>query len=343
MENLLTDYQIITKPISESMFIAGDKSGNIRFITKYSFSNNFINTDTIRILKKIQHKNILTPLDVLINSDFIYIVYPYFERNLENYMRANEFLTEEEVKDVMMQLIAGYRTLTSHNIVHGNIKLRNILLAPSGRMTIKLTNFSIVRQKIDNDEYMAPELISSRIAPSTSSDIWSIGVVMKHLLGDHDLKKSYSESCLDFMKGCLQADPSKRYTFKELLTHPFIDSTSASQEHSIDNCSCKKRRDVILSCGDSFCIRCISQLRQESNLSLQDKFVKILDKTKDEFDLYNFDNIMIRCPDCLSFAEISKFYTKVLESIQLHCGCIIKNNIDLDKYISNSNLGTEGN
>ena len=92
--------------------------------------------------------------------------------------------------------------------------------------------------------YIAPEVLSSRIGHSYEVDLWSLGVITYTMLYGRppfetkDVKMTYkriknnnytfpqhvqvSESSKDFIRGLLKTDPLKRMSLETLLTHEFF-------------------------------------------------------------------------------------------------------------------------
>jgi serine/threonine protein kinase len=187
-------------------------------------------------LQRVRHKNILTPLEVVEEGKEMYAMYEYSSgESLENYVVRKGSLLESEVKDIVRQVVAIYKELIKEDIVHKNIKPRNILLEGE---SVCLCDFEVAKKVLDKELYIAPE-IRSNPTTFTSKSIWSIGAVTyfmingkspKHETKDNKIDKKvngYSAKaitpyCLDFISKCLQYEVSKRLTFKEMIIHPFI-------------------------------------------------------------------------------------------------------------------------
>jgi serine/threonine-protein kinase ULK/ATG1 len=97
---------------------------------------------------------------------------------------------------------------------------------------------------------MAPEIMNGKYY-NTKVDIWSLGTMMYELLvgfspftgidphdladrvnqGDYGVPKNIKLSlkCLEFLHKCLQFDPSKRLSHKDLLLHPFLEEDDESE------------------------------------------------------------------------------------------------------------------
>jgi serine/threonine protein kinase len=132
-----------------------------------------------------------------------------------------------------------------------DIKGANILVDPSGR--VKLADFGMAKHingqhcpfSFKGSPYwMAPEVIKNSNGCNLAVDIWSLGCTVLEMATSKPPWSQYegiaavfkignskelppipdhlSERCKDFIRKCLQRDPSQRPTSAELLQHPFI-------------------------------------------------------------------------------------------------------------------------
>ena len=259
-------------------------------------------------------------------------------RSLHDYMESKGFLREEQVKDIMSQILFGYGTLFKNNIIHGSIKPRNVIIHKDQGLNAKLTDYCI-NDLIKDKEYTAPEIISNICTPNVVSDIWSLGAVMKFILGDDENLEYYSKVLFNLMNGCLNSDPLKRLSFNEILAHPFFTSTEFPKKITRDSlytCMCCNDSDIILTCKDSFCMGCFAHMRWKSKFTAENP-QKLLDEdiiNRDKVDTYK--DVLIKCPTCLSFASIGKSIHD-LETLKLRCGCIYKNCVEFSKFINETN------
>lgn len=65
---------------------------------------------------------------LLENGDRIYLVMPYADQSLDNYIYGKLHLEEREAKWIMYQVLTALDYLHKNNIGHGDIKPSNILL-----------------------------------------------------------------------------------------------------------------------------------------------------------------------------------------------------------------------
>lgn len=96
-------------------------------------------------------------------------------------------LSERRVASYLVKVVEGLHYLHYNNVVHGNLKAANILMAKNGY--IKLADFGLplYLHEIEHGgststpNWTAPEVIALRCT-STRSDIWSLGCTVIELL-----------------------------------------------------------------------------------------------------------------------------------------------------------------
>jgi len=168
-------------------------------------------------------------------------------------------LPEGILSKISEQVLLGLQYLhKERHMVHRDVKPSNILMNRHG--IFKLTDFGVSAQLentmaacktfVGTVTYMSPERLEGKVY-SYASDVWSLGITVyecisgqfpfqkedgsKPLSGFWELltyiKKShpnlspqdgYSEEVSDFVKKCLQKNPTDRPSVNQLLGHPFI-------------------------------------------------------------------------------------------------------------------------
>jgi serine/threonine-protein kinase ULK/ATG1 len=144
--------------------------------------------------------NIIKLYDVLYSDkkDYLYMILEYCDcGDLYNFIKNNK-LTEEQIKYYMNQLKNGLQYLRDNNIIHRDIKPKNILLTNNNKI-LKICDFGFAKSIIDDVSlmetlcgsplYMAPEIINNK-KYNIKSDLWSVGIILyeiiynKHPLGE---------------------------------------------------------------------------------------------------------------------------------------------------------------
>lgn len=151
----------------------------------------------VELLKKIKHQNVVSFKDVIKGTSNIYIICEYANGgDLKTLMKSHGPFNEKETKFYINQIKDAMKCLRSHNIVHRDIKPRNLLVNFKKKrqsihynfqdIQIKLADFGFAKQ-LEEDFmsetlcgtpfYMAPEIICSNKVHK-SSDLWSIGIIL---------------------------------------------------------------------------------------------------------------------------------------------------------------------
>ncbi|MEQ2264849.1 Serine/threonine-protein kinase ulk2, partial [Xenotaenia resolanae] len=100
----------------------------------------------IKILKELQHENIVALYDVQETPNSVFLVMEYCNGgDLADYLQAKGTLREDTLRVFLQQIAAAMRILHSKGIIHRDLKPQNILLSYVGR---KKSNISGIRIKI---------------------------------------------------------------------------------------------------------------------------------------------------------------------------------------------------
>ena len=105
---------------------------------------------------------------------------------LEQYLKGKGILSEGESVLFLKQICNAYSTLHKFKIVHRDLKPANILLH-NGAFKVADFGFSKVLEKcstqtkVGSPLFMSPQLLAG-IPASDKCDIWSIGVILFHML-----------------------------------------------------------------------------------------------------------------------------------------------------------------
>lgn len=162
------------------------------------------------ILSKVNSPNILTVHGYFQEGLYNYLVLEYANNgDLLTYLNNLDILDEDTIKSFFKQICLGVKYLHDNNIIHGDIKLENILLfkkSLENEIAVKLadfgfsTEFSLTRKRIytyGSPIYTAPEIILGVEVFGPEVDIWSLGVVLYCML--------YKETPLTAENGIIKA------------------------------------------------------------------------------------------------------------------------------------------
>ena len=226
MDSKIGCYQKLAK-LSDSVTLAKDNTGAKRILKQYESTSawSLSQCDT-KVLMKLQHNNLLPPLDIFTEEGYRYVVYEYCDwYNLGNYILRKGKLTEKQIFNISMQIVTAYQFIKDNGQIHGNINPTNILINEDEELKIKLTDFLIYSKKQEDllsNEFIAPEITSGKIKPNVTSDIYSMGSVMKLLL---ESSESYTNIYTKLIEDCLEIDIDKRIKFDIFILHPYFTST----------------------------------------------------------------------------------------------------------------------
>ena len=206
----------------------------------------------IFINKYLDNKNIVKLIDNFLYDNKHYLIFEYCSNgDLYSLLKKRTRLTEIEVQYYIQHLIQALIHLRDNNIIHRDIKLKNMYLTEN--MEFKLGDFGLAKKLFYFEEkcidvvgtlhYMAPEIFEEK-SYSFPADIWSIGVIMYALIigklpfnGEnfYELKEKIirvdynfpenaiiSNSAKDLIKLILIRDPEKRPNIYRILEHDFF-------------------------------------------------------------------------------------------------------------------------
>ncbi|MEE6469496.1 hypothetical protein FKM82_008656 [Ascaphus truei] len=219
----------------------------------------------IKILKELQHENIVALYDVQEMPNSVFLVMEYCNGgDLADYLQAKGTLSEDTVRVFLQQIAAAMRILHSKGIIHRDLKPQNILLSYASRkkstfsgIRVKIADFGFARYLHSNmmaatlcgsPMYMAPEVIMSQNYDARA-DLWSIGTVIYQCLvgkppfqanSPQDLRLFYEKNknlvpsipretsayLSDLLLGLLQRNQKDRLDFEGFFNHPFLDQVS---------------------------------------------------------------------------------------------------------------------
>uniref|UniRef100_A0A672KZQ1 non-specific serine/threonine protein kinase n=1 Tax=Sinocyclocheilus grahami TaxID=75366 RepID=A0A672KZQ1_SINGR len=178
----------------------------------------------IKILKELQHENIVALYDVQVMQ------YDVFA------LSAKGTLREDTLRVFLQQIAAAMRILNSKGIIHRDLKPQNILLSYTGRkkssingIRIKIADFGFARYLQSNmmaatlcgsPMYMAPEVIMSQNYDA-KADLWSIGtVIYQCLVGKPPFQANSPQDLRMFYEKNKTLVPKCGWTLKQLLFYP---------------------------------------------------------------------------------------------------------------------------
>lgn len=210
-----------------------------------------------KALTSINHENLVRGYGIRRSNDrFFFIVEYCAGGSLDQWHEMHGDLSEELVRTLFLQLVAGWRYLHERRIVHRDLKPQNILLTDCSEnatlkigdfgLMIKLKDMDMAKSKCGTPLYMAPEVWTQQ-PYNYKADLWSLGVILyelitrKHPYGNPRtdaalleairntrpaMPKNASPECINLLQGLLQADPNARFSDTQFFNHPFLTGTT---------------------------------------------------------------------------------------------------------------------
>jgi len=208
----------------------------------------------ITIMKNVSHPNIITLHHVFETKLHIYLVMDLLEGGeLFDLLFSRGRLSEYESSRLILNIVKGVEYLHSKHICHRDLKPENLLLVTKNNIeSIRITDFGLskiyekgMKTACGTPSYVAPEILAGE-PYGCEVDMWSCGVILYVLLcgfppfyseqdgqlyeliksGSYSFPSPYwddiSENAKDLIRNLLVVDPSKRFTPKQILAHPFV-------------------------------------------------------------------------------------------------------------------------
>ncbi len=154
-----------------------------------------------------------------------FIVEEFIEgKSLLERLEEKNFLSETEAEKILLQMCDGLKELHARKIIHRDIKPSNLILQADGR--IRLIDFDAARIFKEEQEADTNLLGTRGYAPPEQyglgqtdprSDIYSLGVTMKILLG-----ASYDGRLKKILDKCTAYDPAQRFQSSEDLRRKIL-------------------------------------------------------------------------------------------------------------------------
>jgi cyclin-dependent kinase 1 len=146
----------------------------------------------ISLLRELQHPNIVSLMDVLMQENKLYLVFEFLSMDLKKYMETlpnNKLLEPQLVKSYLHQITQGILYCHQRRTMHRDLKPQNLLIDKNG--VIKLADFGLARAfgipiRVYTHEvvtlwYRAPEVLLGAPRYSCAIDIWSIGCIFSEM------------------------------------------------------------------------------------------------------------------------------------------------------------------
>ncbi|XP_035266343.1 serine/threonine-protein kinase MARK2 isoform X8 [Anguilla anguilla] len=199
----------------------------------------------VRIMKLLNHPNIVKLFEVIETEKTLYLVMEYASGGeVFDYLVAHGRMKEKEARAKFRQIVSAVQYCHQKCIVHRDLKAENLLL--DADMNIKIADFGFSNEftlgnKLDtfcgSPPYAAPELFQGKKYDGPEVDVWSLGVILYTLvsgslpfdgqnlkeLRERVLRGKYripfymSTDCENLLKKFLILNPSKRGSLEQQI------------------------------------------------------------------------------------------------------------------------------
>eukprot|EP00747_Dinoflagellata_sp_TGD_P154052 gnl/TRDRNA2_/TRDRNA2_177462_c0_seq1.p1 gnl/TRDRNA2_/TRDRNA2_177462_c0~~gnl/TRDRNA2_/TRDRNA2_177462_c0_seq1.p1 ORF type:complete len:401 (-),score=61.64 gnl/TRDRNA2_/TRDRNA2_177462_c0_seq1:362-1564(-) len=153
----------------------------------------------LRLLRHLQHENVIDVRDVFLNGtredfDDIYVVSELMETDLASILKSPQPLSDDHCQLFLYQMFRGMTFVHSAEVVHRDLKPRNLLV--NSNCDLKICDFGLARVNFSAEEfgtaimteyvctrwYRAPEVLCSWTDYGKAIDIWSAGCIFGEML-----------------------------------------------------------------------------------------------------------------------------------------------------------------
>ncbi|XP_052768978.1 MAP/microtubule affinity-regulating kinase 3-like isoform X3 [Mya arenaria] len=199
----------------------------------------------VRIMKMLDHPNIVKLFEVIETEKTLYLVMEYASGGeVFDYLVAHGRMKEKEARAKFRQIISAVQYCHQKNIVHRDLKAENLLL--DADMNIKIADFGFSNEFVPGNKldtfcgsppYAAPELFQGKKYDGPEVDVWSLGVILYTLvsgslpfdgqnlkeLRERVLRGKYripfymSTDCENLLKRFLVLNPTKRASLENIM------------------------------------------------------------------------------------------------------------------------------
>ncbi|XP_036611127.1 serine/threonine-protein kinase MARK1 isoform X5 [Trichosurus vulpecula] len=246
----------------------------------------------VRIMKILNHPNIVKLFEVIETEKTLYLVMEYASGGeVFDYLVAHGRMKEKEARAKFRQIVSAVQYCHQKCIVHRDLKAENLLL--DADMNIKIADFGFsneftIGNKLDtfcgSPPYAAPELFQGKKYDGPEVDVWSLGVILYTLvsgslpfdgqnlkeLRERVLRGKYripfymSTDCENLLKKLLVLNPIKRGSLEQIMRDRWMNVGHEEEElkpytEPEPDFNDTKRIDIMVTMGFS---------RDEINVSL---------------------------------------------------------------------------
>jgi len=234
----------------------------------------------IQLLMKLDHPNIIKPLELFERGRQMFFVMEY---NSGGDLYERMPYSEKQAADITNQITSAIRYLHSMKVCHRDLKFENIMFeskAPDARINLidfglstKFAPGKTMKDTVGTLYSMAPEVLSGK-GYTQSSDMWSVGVLAFMLLAGHmpfesrieaivmrkieradysfrpNVVEKVSAEAKAFVANCIKVDPSERLGAAAAQNQPWLVKTWEEMRRASSQLSAGDGDDLASGGGD---------------------------------------------------------------------------------------------
>ena len=239
----------------------------------------------VRIMKCLDHPNIVKLYEVIETDKTLYLVMEYASGGeVFDYLVAHGRMKEKEGRAKFRQIVSSVQYCHQKFVIHRDLKAENLLL--DADMNIKIADFGFSNEfspgnKLDtfcgSPPYAAPELFQGKKYDGPEVDVWSLGVILYTLvsgslpfdgqnlkeLRERVLRGKYripfymSTDCEALLKKLLVLNPEKRSSLEVIMSDKWMNIGHENDElkphiEPMSDMSDMRRLDIMVKMG--FCL-----------------------------------------------------------------------------------------
>ncbi|KAM7539542.1 hypothetical protein Aperf_G00000022482 [Anoplocephala perfoliata] len=206
----------------------------------------------VRIMKMLDHPNIVKLFEIIANDKVLYLVMEYASGGeVFDFLVTHGKMAEREARAKFRQIVSAVQYCHQKKVVHRDLKAENLLL--DSQMNVKIADFGFSNEfspdkKLDtfcgSPPYAAPELFEGRKYDGPEVDIWSLGVILytlvsgalpfdgqnlrelreRVLTGKYRVPFYMSTDCEALLRKMLHLNPAKRHTLESVMKDKWINT-----------------------------------------------------------------------------------------------------------------------
>ncbi|XP_056450810.1 MAP/microtubule affinity-regulating kinase 4 [Gadus chalcogrammus] len=237
---------------SRSALPSGNDRSTDHVSAMIAYSLHLILFREVRIMKGLNHPNIVQLFEVIETDKTLYLIMEYASGGeVFDYLVSHGRMKEIEARAKFRQIVSAVHYCHQKYIVHRDLKAENLLLDADANIKIADFGFSnefTLGNKLDtfcgSPPYAAPELFQGKKYDGPEVDVWSLGVILYTLvsgslpfdgqnlkeLRERVLRGKYrvpfymSTDCEGILRRFLVLNPTKRCTLDQVMKDKWINS-----------------------------------------------------------------------------------------------------------------------